>query len=198
MGYINYEILKSRNLSLLDLQILQLAKQMRIEDVSDVLSEYYENVNTLLGLGYLESIKGRKGDSEFQKIRTTKLGADTLDLISTPIIQDTDIQMYSYLCEMYLEEDTTRILGNRKAGLRYCAEFRQIMGFTPHEMYYLCKMFTANQTFTKVLEYIFFEKKHFPYGKFKDNLESSKLYQFWMDNEYEIREYWSKIIQTEE
>jgi hypothetical protein len=197
MSYINVNLLKSRNLSLLDLQILQLAKQARIEDVSDVLSEYSENVNTLLNLGYLESIKGKKGDNEFQKIRTTKLGTEALDLISTPLITDVDIQMYNYLCTMYLEEDSTRTIGNRKAGLRYCAEYRQIMGFTPHEMYWLCNMFVNNVVYTKVLEYIFFEKKNNPYGKFKDNLDSSKLHQFWLDNEFEIREFWSEKIKTE-
>jgi len=198
MSYININLLKSKNLSLLDLQVLQLAKQMRIEDVSEVLSEYSLNVNSLLSIGFLESIKGKKGDNDFQKIRATKLGTDTLDLISTPLVTDVDIQMYNYLCNMYLEEDATRTLGNRKAGLRYCAEFRQIMGFTPHEMYYLCQMFVANTTYTKVLEYIFFEKKNNPYGKFKDNLDSSKIYQFWCDNEYEVREFWAKQIKTEE
>lgn len=194
--YINVNLLKSRNISLLDLQILQLAKQQRIEDVSDVLSEYPNEVNNLLNLGYLESIKGKKGDNEFQKIRATKLGTETLDLISTPLVTDVDVQMYNYLCTMYLEEDATRTLGNRKAGLRYCAEYRQIMGFTPHEMYYLCQMFVANTTYTKVLEYIFFSKKENPYGKFKDSLESSKIHQFWCDNEYEIREYWAEKIKT--
>ena len=71
--YLNVNLLKSRNLSLLDLQILQLAKQQRIEDVSDVLSNYSENVNVLLNSGYLESIKGKKVNNEFQKIRATKL-----------------------------------------------------------------------------------------------------------------------------
>lgn len=196
--YLNVNLLKSRNLSLLDLQILQLAKQQRIEDVSDVLSNYSENVNVLLNLGYLESIKGKKVNNEFQKIRTTKLGTETLDLISTPLVTEGDINMYNYLVSMYLEEDSTRTIGNRKAGLRYCAEFRQIMGFTLHEMYYLCQMFVANTTYSKVLEYIFFEKKNNPYGRFKDNLDSSKIYQFWCDNEYEIREFWAEKIKTEE
>lgn len=196
--YLNVNLLKSRNLSLLDLQILQLAKQQRIEDVSDVLSKYSENVNVLLNSGYLEAIKGKKVNNEFQKIRTTKLGTETLDLISTPLVTEGDINMYNYLVSMYLEEDSTRTIGNRKAGLRYCAEFRQIMGFTLHEMYFLCQMFVANTTYSKVLEYIFFEKKSNPYGKFKDNLDSSKIYQFWCDNEYEIREFWSEKIKTEE
>lgn len=196
MSYINVELLKARNLSLLDLQILQLAKQQRIEDVSDVLREYSKEVESLLYLEYLETIKGKKEDGEFQKIRVSKKGSEILDLVSTPLVTDGDIQMYQYLCQLYMEEDSTRTLGNRKAGLRYCAEFRQIMGFTLHEMYWLCVMFVSNTTFTKVLEYIFFSKKENPYGKFKDNLDSSKLYLFWQDNEFEIREFWAQKIKT--
>ncbi len=194
--YINIELLKSRNLSLLDLQVIQLSKQARMEDVSELLSQYLPIVEDLITKGYLELIKGKKGDSEFQRIRATKLGLEVIDLISTPIVQDVDIQMYNYLTSMYLEEDATRTIGNRKAGLRYCSEFRQIMGFTPHEMYWLCYMFVQNTVYTKVLELIFFEKKHFPYGKFKDNLDSSKLYQFWCDNEYEIRDFWEQKIKN--
>jgi hypothetical protein len=59
-------------------------------------------------------------------------------------------------------------------------------------------MFVANMPFTKVLEFVFFSKKENPYGKFKDNYESSKIYLFWQDNEYEIREYWAKKIKTEQ
>jgi hypothetical protein len=198
MSYINVKLLKSKNLSLIDLQILQLSKQQRVEDVSEVLSEYSLNVDKLIVTGYLEFIKGKKGDGEFQKIRTTKLGAETLDLISTPLITEGDVELYKYLCTMYLQEDSSRTLGNRKAGLRYSSEFRQIMGFTLYEAYYLYEMFIINVEYTKVLEFIFFEKKNNPYGKFKDNLASSKIMQFWEDNEYEVREYWEKKIKKQD
>jgi hypothetical protein len=198
MSYINVKLLKSKNLSLIDLQILQLSKQQRVEDVSEVLSEYSLNVDKLIVTGYLEFIKGKKGDGEFQKIRTTKLGAETLDLISTPLITEGDVDLYKYLCTMYLQEDSSRTLGNRKAGLRYSSEFRQIMGFTLYEAYYLYEMFIINVEYTKVLEFIFFEKKNNPYGKFKDNLASSKIMQFWEDNEYEVREYWEKKIKKQD
>lgn len=196
--YINLEILKSRNLSLEELSVLQLTKQARIEDVSDILSDYSAVVNTLIQKGFSEEIKGKKEQNRFQKIRASKLGIEVLDLISTPCVTDGDIQMYQYMCELYINEDATRTLGNRKAGLRYCAEFRQIMGFSLHEMYYLCEMFVNNTTFTRVLEYVFFEKKNNPYSKFKDVIESSKLYQFWSDNEFEIRDYWAQKIKTDE
>ena len=197
MSYINYEILTSKNFSLYELPILQLIKQNKIEDLSQEIKFQVEDTEIIekwLNIGYIEIIKGKKGQTEYQKLRTTKLGNEILDLIYTPIISEVDIQMYNYLSEMYIGEDSSRILGNRKAGLKYCAEFRQIMGFTPHEMYWLCEMFVANTTYTKVLEYVFFEKKHYPYGRFKDNLDGSKIFQFWMDNEYEIREYWKQKI----
>ena len=197
MSYINLEILKSRDLSLLELSVLQLGKQAKLEEMAEVLSENSETVDALLKKGFLELIKGKKGDSKFQRVRATKYGIDTLELVGTPLVTDGDIQMYNYLCTMYLEEDSTRALGNRKAGLRYCAEFRQIMGFTLHEMYWLCYMFVANTHFTKVLEYIFFDRKKNPYGKFKDNLDDSKIYLFWMDNEYEIREFWKQKIKQD-
>ena len=196
--YINIEILQTRNLSLLDLSVLQIAKKAKLENVSSVLSFYPAEIKKLKEKGYIEEIKGTKNQTELQKIRASKLGVETLDLISTPLITDGDIQMYNYLCDLYLNEDSTRVLGNRKAGLRYCSEYRQIMGFTLHEMYWLCVMFVNNVTFTKVLEYVFFSKKENPYGKFKDNLDSSKIHQFWCDNEYEIREFWAEKIKTDE
>lgn len=198
--YINYNLMTERNLTLYELGVLQIIKQNKIDDLSKEIEFEVKGtqiVEKMLNIGYIEFIKGKKGQTEYQTIRITKLGNEVLDLISTPLITDGDIQMYNYLCDMYLQEDATRTLGNRKAGLRYCAEFRQIMGFTLHEMYWLCVMFVNNVTFTKVLEYIFFSKKDNPYGKFKDNLESSKIYQFWMDNEFEIREFWMKQIKTE-
>jgi len=194
MSYINLNILLSRNINLEQLCVIQLAKQARIEDVSAVLSDHSLLVEYLVEKKYLEVIKGKKEQSYFQKIRATKEATEFLDLVSTPMVTDGDVQLYQYLCEMYLNEDATRALGNRKAGLRYSSEFRQIMGFSLHEAYYLYEMFINNVNFTKVLEYIFFSKKDNPYGKFKDNLESSKIYQFWMDNEHEIRDYWSQKI----
>ena len=197
--YINYDILKSRGLNLKDLGILQLIRQNKIEDLSTHIEHETKDVNPiekLSNLTYTELIKGVKGQSEFQRLRITKKGADLLDLINTPDVTDGDMTMYQYLCDLYLQEDSTRSLGNRKAGLRYCAQFRQIMAFSLHEMYWLCYYFVANVEYTKVLEYIFFSKKEHPYGKFKDHIESSKLFLFWEDNEYEIREYWAEKIKN--
>jgi len=201
MSYINYEIMTSKLLTLYELGVLQLVKQNRIEDLSQQIEFSMQGTDILekfSNMGYIEFIKGKKGQSTFQLIRATKKGVDTLDLINTPEITDGDYQLYQYLCEMYINEDATRTLGNRKAGLIYSAQFRQLMGFTLHEAFYLYEMFINNMSFTKVLEYIFFSKKENPYGKFKDNYEGSKLYQFWQDNEYEIRDYWAQKIKTEE
>lgn len=194
MSYINLLILKLNNLSLLEHSVLQLCKQARIEDVSSTLKENGKIIISLQKKGLISTIKGKKGEDECKLWRATKIGTELLDYISTPDILDGDIQMFHYLCDMYLQEDKNRKIGNRKASLICCAQFRQILSLTLHEMYYLCEMFINNMAYTKILEYIFFERKHNPYGKFKDNLEASKLYQFWMDNEYEIRDYWKLKI----
>ena len=55
--YINTTLLKSKNLSLLDLQVIQLAKQARIEDVSVVLSEHLPIVEGLVENGYFFKLK---------------------------------------------------------------------------------------------------------------------------------------------
>ena len=195
--YINHTILKSRALSLEEFTVLQLCKQARIEDVSDLLREYSSVVESLYNKELISPIKGKKGDDTWTLWRTTKKGLECLDLVTTPDVTDGDLQLYQYLCEMYLEEDSTRTLGNRKAGLIYSSQFRQIMGFSLHEAFYLYEMFISNVTFTKVLEYIFFSKKENPYKKFKDSLNDSKIFQFWEDNEFEIREYWANKIKTE-
>ncbi len=196
--YINVEILSAKNLTLYNLGVLQLIKQNRTEDLSEMIRISVEGTLILeqfLSEGYIEYVKPKKkSDNVYMCVRTSKKGTEALDLIGTPDITDGDFQLYQYLCEMYMNEDTTRTLGNRKAGLIYSSQFRQIMGFTLHEAYYLYEMFINNVTFTKVLEYIFFSKKENPYGKFKDNLETSKLFQFWQDNEFEIREYWQQKI----
>ena len=118
MSYINVNLLKSRNLSLLDLQVLQLAKQMRIEDVSDVLREYSKEVESLLYLEYLESIKGKPKDNLYQKLRTTKKGNDVLDDIETPEINSDDLQLFDWLESIYKSMD--KEAGNKRKCKNKC------------------------------------------------------------------------------
>lgn len=195
MSYINIELLNSRSLSLLDIQIIQLAKQARIENVSDVLSQYLPIVEDLVDKGYLELIKGKKGENDFQRIRSTKLGNEVLDLISTPIVQDEHLKMRDYLIQIYLNhEDTERVVGNKKLIATYIGVLQNHLCITIYEFYYLCEYFLLEFKFTKKLENIFLDKSKNRYLKFKDCIEDSPLYQFYDTKKEEVERYWAQKI----
>lgn len=196
--YINVNLLKSRNLSLLDLQVLQLAKQMRIEDVSEVLSEYLPIVEDLTEKGFLELIKGKKGDTDFQRIRTTKLGAETLDLISTPLILEEHVKMRDYLIEMYTShEDKERVIGNKKLIGQYISILQNYLSLDIYRFYYLCEFFLQEHIYTRKLENIFMDRNKIRFGDFKNNIEDSPLFQFYEQRKQEIENYWRQKIKNE-
>lgn len=199
--YINYEILTSKGLTLYELGVLQLIKQSKIEDLSQQIEFLVSNtsiIEKLSNIGYIEFIKGRKGQTQFQCIRTSKKGNEVLDDISTPKITEGDLKMRDYLIEMYLNhEDTERTVGNKKKIAMYISIMRNRLNLTLHEFFYLCEYFLAEYPYTKVLEYIFFNSNKNRYGKFENNMEDSSLYQFFDGKRKEVEHYWSKRIRDE-
>lgn len=194
MSYINYEILTSKNLSLNELPVLQLIKQNKTEDLSQEIKFQVEDTEIIekwLNIGYIELIKGKKGQTEYQRLRTTKLGHKVLEDIEIPEVEEGDLKMAEYLFFMYLShEDKERVLGNKKAITRYISILRNHLGFTLHEFFYFCEYFLAEYPFTKKLENIFIDKNKNRYGEFKNNIDDSVLFQFWEQKEQEIRQYW--------
>jgi hypothetical protein len=192
--YINVDILKSRHLSLYDVGILQVIKQNKFEDCSEYLDTIPSGLfDTYLEWGLIEYIKPKtKADSKMKLVRLSKKGSTWLEDIATPEVTDGDLKMAEYLSFIYLglSDDPEREVGNKKLVKLYCAQFRKIVGLTLHEMYWLCYHYISNLTYTKKLENIFFVKKDNPFGKFKDNIEASRLYQYYDQNKEEIEEYW--------
>lgn len=196
--YINLEILKSRHLSLYDVGILQVVKQNKFEDSSEYLETIPSGLfDTYLEWGLVEYIKPKKkDDSKMKLIRLSKKGSTWLEDITTPEVIEGDLTMAEYLIEIYLgmSDDPEREVGNKKLVKLYCAQFRKIVGLTLHEMYWLCYHYISNLVYTKKLENIFFVKKDNPYGKFKDNIEASRLYQYFEQNKKEVEEFWKLNI----
>lgn len=196
--YINLDILKSRHLSLYDVGILQVIKQNKFEDCS----EYLETIasvlfDTYLEWGLVEYIKPKtKADSKLKLIRLSKKGSTWLEDITTPEVTEGDLKMAEYLIDIYLSlsDDPEREVGNKKLVKLYCAQFRKLAGLTLHEMYWLSYYYISNLVYTKKLENIFFVKKDNPYGKFKDNIEASRLYQYFEQNKKEVEEFWKLNI----
>jgi len=195
--YINLKLAKAKDIHLSKIISLQLLKQAKTSDVSGDLENYCGAVGLqqLIEQGYAECLKSKKNTTLFHLARLSKKGKELLEMLETPDIEEGDINMMDYLVKMYFSDDAEdRKIGNKKATLMYISQFRQIMGFTLHEMYYLCSLFCAEEKFTKVMEYIFFQKKDNPYGKFKDNIESSKLHIFYETNKDRIHKYWEQVI----
>jgi hypothetical protein len=197
--YINVNILKSKNLSVKDVGLLQVIKQNKFEDCSEWLEEYLPGgfLNDYLEQGLVEFVKPKKkDDSKFKLIRLSKKGSTWLDDIFTPEVEEGDLTMAEYLFDMYLSmsDDPEREIGNRKLVKLYCAQFRRIVGLTLHEMYWLSYHFIQNVVYTKKLENIFFVKKDNPYGKFKDNIEASRLFQYYEQNKKEVEAFWKLNI----
>lgn len=196
--YINYEIMTSKHLTLYELGILQLIKQNRIEFLSKEIEFEVKDTDImekLSNIGYIESIKGKKGQSIFELVRTTKKANDLLEDVTTPNISEGDLQMRDYLIKMYLEsDDDERSIGNKKKIVMYISIMRNELNLTLHQFFYLCEYFLAEYPYTKLLEYIFFNSNKNRYGKFQNNLEDSPLYQFYDKRRQEVENYWNTKI----
>lgn len=197
--YINLNILSSRNISLEESNIIQLAKQAKLEDVSAVLSQYSSVVDVLLEKGFIETIKGKKQDTYFQKIRASKKGNELLEAVSIPDVTEEQIRMRDYLTEMYLNhEDEERTIGNKKSIAMYISILQHHLGIDIYRFYFLCEYFLAEYPFTKKLENIFWDKNKNRYKEFKNNVEEATIFQFYEQNKANIENYWAQKIKTNE
>lgn len=184
MSYINLNILEAKQLTLTELSILQLCKQAKMEDVSAILSSHNSIVDLLIRKNLLEEIKGKKTDTFFQKIRTTKLGNETLENIETPEIIEDDLRIFEWLKNIYLESN--KELGNQKKTKLLIALFRVNSGISKNSLAYLCQSFINDESqfeWSKKLEFLFFKPANM-YEKF--NIDGSKLYQYYLKNQVEF------------
>jgi hypothetical protein len=203
---INFTLIKELGLSKDAVLVLFAAQQNRINDESTTLEEFKELVRHLYDLGLLENVK-RKNQAQnlYSLIRISPKGKKILEDVTTPEVTLGDCKMKDFLCDMYIYftvpetgekiiRDPDRKIGNKKQVGLNCCLLRNYLGLSLHEFYWLCDLFIEDYKFTKVLEYIFFNPKDHKYGKFKDHINSSPLYQFWEEKEQEVRNYWKLKI----
>lgn len=198
MRYINYKILTSKNLTLHELGVLQLIKQSRIEPLSEVIEfEVKETdiIEKFSNLGYIEWIKGKKGQPEFELIRATKKGSNVLEDIMTPDVLEEHLKMRDYLISIYLNhEDRERVVGNKELIAIYISVLQAHLGIDIYRFYYLCEFFLSEHIFTKKLENIFMDRNKIRYGDFKNHISDASIFQFYEQREEEVKEYWAKKI----
>jgi hypothetical protein len=190
--YINLKNLLKEEVGLLPL--LECARQMSNEDLSETLSQLAGDLHLdeLVERGMLKLIKGKKSDSDLQKLRLGAKGKKWLYSLSEPTVSEGDLKMFTYLKDMYLSsDDEDRKIGNQKKTLLYVAKFRAMTNLSLHEMFYLCEFFLDEYKFTKVLQYIFHNDNKDRYGTFNEKtLEDSPLYQFLNERKKDVEELW--------
>lgn len=190
--YINTEYLESKSLSLIDICILQLAKQQRSENQEAYLEKYEKDVEYLEKSGLLKTIKGKKKDSKMSKIRISKAGEEVLTNVEIPEANEDDITLFNWLKTKYL--DMGKKLGNQKKTKIYIALFRAHSGIERNKLAFLMSTFLddeRNMEYNMVLEYALYKPQNAYNTKF--NLEESRLYQYYLTHEEYFKENFAEI-----
>ena len=181
MSYINYEILTSKNLSLYELPILQLIKQNKIEDLSNEIKFQVEDTQFIekwLNIGYIEVIKGKKCQTEYQKLRTTKLGNKVLEDIETAEMNSDDLKLFDWLEQVY--KSMNKEVGNRRKCKNFISQFRANSGIYRNHLAFLCQTFINDEKeieFSQKLEFLFFKGANLFSTKF--DIYQSRLFQYY-------------------
>ena len=190
--YINTEYLESKSISLIDICILQLAKQQRSENQEAYLEKYEKDVEYLEKSGLLKTIKGKKKDSKMSKIRISKAGEEVLTNVEIPEANEDDITLFNWLKTKYL--DMGKKLGNQKKTKIYIALFRAHSGIERNKLAFLMSTFLddeRNMEYNMVLEYALYKPQNAYNTKF--NLEESRLYQYYLTHEEYFKENFAEI-----
>ena len=198
--YLNFKLLNSRQLTPLDFSFLLAVKANKIEDNSGVIEHYFKDVlEKFRETNLITFIKPKnKSQNDYNTVRLTSLGNEWLDDLTTPEVTEGDLQMFSYLTEIYLShEDKDRVVGNSKKVKLYCAILRNHLQMTLHEFYYFLSYFLEEYPYTKKLENLFLDSNKNRYGSFINNISDSPIFQFWEREESNIRQIWAQKIKTE-
>lgn len=183
------------------------AKANKTEDTSDVIKRHFkDNLEKFKNTNLITFVKPKnKSENIYNTVRLSTLGNEWIDDLTTPDVLEQHIKMRDYLCDMYIYDtnkttgekilkDPDRVIGNKKLISIYISILQTHLGLTIYEFYYLCDYFLSMHIYTKKLENIFLDRNKNRYGNFKSNIEDSPLYQFWIQNEEEIRGYFKQKI----
>lgn len=185
MAYINFTLLFEKEFTTKDFIILQIIKQSPFEDLTDHLvsacDSEVENLLEFEDKGLVEFIKGKKGDTFFQRARLSKKGSELLDSLEIAEVLPEDEIIWDWLVKVYKNKD--KKIGNTKKGKRYLAQFRIHSGLSRNKLSYLCHAFIIDETrmeYSHILEYVFFKPANVFTTRF--DLEESKLWAYYQEH----------------
>jgi hypothetical protein len=195
--YINFDLVKKKELTLTDVVNLQLISQNKNESLEEIITES-------ISLGTLDSYQDRglvvlikaknKRDSIQNRIRLSSKGHDLLEDLQVPEINEDDLKLYNWLEATYKKEG--KELGNRKKTKLYVSLFRANSGIDRNKLALLCKTFMNDSSqfeWSKRLEYLFFKPSNSFSVRF--DLEQSRLYQYYIKYQEDFDNKFAKIEQ---
>lgn len=188
--YVNFNLLLSKEVTPMDVMLLVACQQNQNGESFEALSKFFNFTDAIdhnLEKGYIEFIKGKKGDDQLKKLRISKKGKDLLSDLETPEVTQDDLVIYDWLESIYKESN--KVVGNRKKTKLYIACFRTQSQIEKNCLAYLCQTFIGdsdNMEYNQKLEYMFFKPDNIYSTRF--DLEQSRLYKYYLKHQ----EYFDK------
>lgn len=177
--YINFNLAQNHGLILHDIILLQMIYQNKFEDHSKNLEHFEPSFEKFENQGLVTYIKGKKNDSKSSLIRLTVKGNKILEEIQIPEINLDDLDVYSWLENVYKQND--KEVGNAKKTKLLIAQFRVNSGIERNHLVFLCKTFIFDEKemeYSKRLEYLFWKPSNLFQTKF--DIDQSRLYQYYL------------------
>ena len=185
--YINYKYLKESDLGWMDVLVLQLVKQ------GDGVLLDKEQYELLLDEGYLTLIKGKKNETEAQKLRLSDKGKDFLNELEEAESTEEDKIVLEWLCDIY--KKLGKEIGSKKKTLSYIKDFRVKSGIDKNRLINLCSTFVGDDNqmeYSNILQNVFFKPTNVYNTRF--NLEDSRLWKYYLKYEEAFKIEWQKEI----
>lgn len=196
--YINFKLLKEKNISIEELILIQMAKQQKFEDLGLFVREFENRFPQLISKletqNLIYFVKATRGINE-SRIRITADADKLLSDIETPEVLEQDLVLFEWVKNIYKQRD--KKIGNMKKTKLYIALFRTHSGISGNSLAYLIKTFLENedaQKYSHIAEYIFFKPPSAYSTKF--DLEESKLWKFYQTFKEQFDRSFEKLNKT--
>lgn len=193
--YINHNKIVKLELAPWQVLLMSAAKQNK-GDLANEITYYLQDdeiYEKMLENGLLKLIKGKKGQSDFEKLRLDKKGKKLLeDLEDATEVLEQDKLIGEWLKKLYLEND--KQIGNYKKTLRHLAAFRNHTGLEKNRLAHICRDFIENDDemeFSHVLEYVLYKAPN-PYAT-RFNLENSRLHKYYLKHEEKFKKDFKRL-----
>lgn len=190
--YINIDNLFKIDPKLLGLMlVLRRAAKMDVQEKLAHLVPDDATLQSLVEKKYVKIIKGKKGQSELERMRLDTKGTEYLNSLEEPMVFEDDQKLFDWLSEVYRKRE--KQIGNGKKTLRHIASFREKSGLEGNHLAFLCQEFINDddeQEYSHKLENVFF--KTLPYQT-RFVLEESRLWKYYQKHKADFDSAFKKI-----